>query len=183
VSARKTPKLADAAKVVLEQRGLTGNGWASAWKMACWARLYDAGKAVENFTYAVKKYTFDSLFSNCSGALQVDGSFGMSAAVAEMLLQSHENELDLLPALPASWPSGEVKGLRARGGFEVDMKWEKGRLSSARIQSTLDGSCRVRCVELSEVSHAGKKVEVKKIAPGVFEFRTSKNEAYLLTGR
>jgi alpha-L-fucosidase 2 len=183
VSARKTPKLADAAKVVLEQRGLAGNGWASAWKMGCWARLYDAGKAMENFTYAVKKYTFDSLFSNCAGALQVDGAFGMSAAVAEMLLQSHEGELDLLPTLPASWPSGEVNGLRARGGFEVDMKWEKGRLSSARIQSKLGGPCRVRCGGPVTVSHAGKKVEVKKIAPGVFEFWTSKNEAYLLTGR
>jgi len=183
VSARKTPKLADAAKVVLEQRGLAGNGWASAWKMGCWARLYDAGKAMENFTYAVKKYTFDSLFSNCSGALQVDGSFGMSAAVAEMLLQSHEGELDLLPTLPASWSSGEVKGLCARGGFEVDIMWEKGRLSSARIRSKMGGPCRIRSEGTIRMSRMGKEVEVKKIAPGVFEFQTEKNTEYILGWR
>jgi alpha-L-fucosidase 2 len=181
VSARKTPKLADAATVVLEQRGLAGNGWASAWKMGCWARLYDAGKAMENFTYAVKKYTFDSLFSNCAGALQVDGAFGISAAVAEMLIQSHENELDLLPTLPASWPSGEVKGLCARGGFEVDMKWKKGRLSSARIQSKLGEPCRVRLQGTIRISRSGKNVKVKKIAPGVFEFQTEKNAEYILS--
>ncbi len=183
VSVRRTPKLADAAKIVIEQRGLAGNGWASAWKMGCWARLYDPGKAMENFAYAVKEYTFDSLFSKCSGALQVDGSFGVSAAVAEMLLQSHEGELDLLPALPSSWPSGEVRGLCARGGFEVDMKWEKGRLVSARIRSKLGGPCRFRREGTVRVSRSGKKVGVKKIAPGVFEFQTEKNEEYLLTGR
>ena len=181
VSARRTPKFAEAAKVVLSQRGLDGNGWASAWNTACWARLYDPGKAIENFAYAIKKYTFDSLFSNCAGALQVDGSFGLSAAVAEMLLQSHEGELDLLPSLPKAWPAGEVKGLRARGGFEVDLKWENGRLSSARVLSSLGGPCRVRCDGAIKVSRAGTRVGVKTLASGVIEFPTEKNTESLLS--
>ena len=183
VSARRTPKFAEAAKIVLSQRGLDGNGWASAWKMACWARLYDSGKAIENFAYAIKKYTFDGLFSNCAGALQADGSFGLSAAVAEMLLQSHEGEIDLLPSLPKVWLAGEVKGLRARGGFEVDLKWENGRLSSARVLSSLGGTCRVRSDGPINVSRAGTRVGLKNIAPGIIEFPTEKNADYILAAR
>src|SRR4030095_16355549 len=111
ISPRRTPKLAEASKVVLEQRGLPGNGWASAWKAACWARLGNSTNAMENIDYAIHNYTFNSLFSICSKAMQVDGSFGMSAAIAEMILQSHEDELNLLPALPESWKTGQVKGL------------------------------------------------------------------------
>ena len=106
ISPRKTPKLAGASAVVLEQRGLAGNGWASAWKAGSWARLGNATKALENIDYAIHNYTFNSLFSICSKAMQVDGSFGMSAAIAEMLLQSHEDELSLLPALPRIMENG-----------------------------------------------------------------------------
>jgi alpha-L-fucosidase 2 len=104
----------------MNYRDLFGNGWCSAWKMRCWARLGDTGKAMANFDYAVHNYTFLNLFSICSKALQADGSFGLSAALMGMLLQSHEGEIVLLPCLPLSWASGEVRGLRTRGGFEVD---------------------------------------------------------------
>lgn len=135
ISAKGSPEFAEASKVVLEQRGLRGNGWASAWKMACWARLYNPEKAMDNFNYYIHNYTFQNLFGICSRALQVDGTFGVSAAVAEMLLQSHEGEIHLLPSVPASWEDGQVKGIRARGGFELDLEWEAGRLKKLRILS------------------------------------------------
>jgi alpha-L-fucosidase 2 len=179
ISARLTPEWVEPAKVVLNERGLTGNGWASAWKMACWARLYEAGKAVEHFNYYVHNYCFNSLFAICSGKFQVDGSFGVSAAVAEMLIQSHEKELHLLPTLPVSWNSGNVSGLCARGGFEVDMEWEKGRLISAKILSKLGRPCRIRVADPVEVYSNGNKVDVST-RDGYTEFQTKAKEHYVI---
>jgi alpha-L-fucosidase 2 len=183
VSPRSTPKLAEASRVVLEQRGLPGNGWASAWKAACWARLGDAAKAMDNFAYAAQKYTTASLFSTCSNAMQVDGAFGFSAALAEMILQSHEGELALLPARPASWTDGEVKGLRARGGFEVGLRWTKGRLAGAEVLSGLGGTCRVRAGLPLRVASAGRSVKASSPEPGVVEFKTEAGRTYVLTAR
>lgn len=118
---RETP-FAAASQVVLEQRGLPGNGWSSAWKAACWARLGNGDKAMENVRYAVGHYTTTSLFSICSNAMQVDGAFGMSAAIGEMLLQPDGGEIRFVPALPQSLASGSAKGLRAR----VDSRWTSG---------------------------------------------------------
>ena len=180
ISPRRTPKLAEASGVVLEQRGLAGNGWASAWKAASWARLGNAVKAQENIAYAIRNYTFNSLFSICSKALQVDGSFGLSAAIAEMLLQSHEDELNLLPALPESWKTGDVRGLRARGNFEVGMRWKEGRIEEALL-SRSGNACRIRSAGFLQVKYQGRSVDVSRPESHVLEFRTVPGATYTLT--
>jgi alpha-L-fucosidase 2 len=180
ISPLRTPKFADGSRVVLEQRGLSGNGWSSAWKAACWARLGDGAKAMENFTYAMRKYTTQSLFSICSSAMQVDGSFGMAAAVAEMILQSHENELAFLPALPESWKEGEVHGLCARGGFEVALRWTAGRLETATLLSRKGNPCRVRTAAPMKILSEGRPVHLSRPEKDVIEFKTEAGRTYVL---
>jgi alpha-L-fucosidase 2 len=180
ISVGRTPDLVKAARVVLEQRGLEGNGWSSAWKMCCWARLRDAEKALENFTYGIHHYTFDNLFSNCSGALQVDGSFGVTAAMAEMILQSQDSIIDLLPSLPEAWKDGEARGLCARGGFVVDFSWDEGKLISAGLLSKLGKKCRVRTGHPIKVFHDGAAVPVVDMAEGVIEFDTQSGQRYII---
>ncbi len=179
ISPRRTPEFAKASQVVLEQRGLTGNGWSSAWKTACWARLGNGAQAMENIRYAVRNYTTSSLFSICSNAMQVDGALGMTAAIAEMLLQSDGGELQFLPAFPASWNAGEIAGLRARGGFELDFSWDSGRLRKAAIVSHLGMTCRIRTPGSFTVTRGGQPVPATRIEGG-FEFPTTPGEKYSL---
>jgi alpha-L-fucosidase 2 len=181
ISPFTTPKLAEAAKVSVSARGDGGEGvitegFPYAWKVSIWARLHDGNRAYKILNAHLKKcFSKNLTHINC-----LDGNSGYAAGICEMLMQSHMGEIHLLPALPDTWANGQVKGIRARGAFEVDMDWTDGKLSQTVIRSEQGQMCRLRSAAPLTVMQGGKRVATKTVDAGLIEFPTEKGKEYLL---
>ncbi len=198
ITPRGTPELAAAARKTLERRGDGGTGWSMAWKISFWSRLGDGNHAHLMLTNLLKPNRVRGFDMNRGGTypnlfcahppFQIDGNLGATAAIAEMLLQSHRERdgedftIALLPALPSAWPSGSERGLRARGGLEVAIEWKDSKLLHASLKRVAgdDGEVRVRAGVPLTVKRNGALIATKSPEPGLLVFRCERGTSYEL---
>jgi alpha-L-fucosidase 2 len=185
----ETPELAAAVRVSIARReaapgGYEEGSWARNLMTLYFARLGDGDAAYASLHTLFRVEADRSLMAGTKlaprNAYEMDYNTGATAGIAEMLLQSHRGYIHVLPALPSAWPGGQITGLCARGGFEIDLAWEVGRLTTAIVRSRLGGLCRVRAGVPLAVHHSGQRVEIAQVAAGIIEFGTHAGAEYVL---
>jgi len=168
-------------KNVLNQRGDGGLGFSRTWKISLWARLYDAERALSIYKGYLKEQCHKSLFAMGGvgvDVILVEGALGGTAGITEMIVQSHEGVVDLLPALPGEWSSGHFDGVCVRGGFELDMRWKDSKITSVDLLSKTGNLCKIRIGGKSKVTVDGRKVKTKSNRDGSIQFKTVKGKTY-----
>ena len=173
ITQTKTPELFDAAKKSLDMRGdgvhksrwpHSGGNWSSAWRMACRARLLDGEAAIRIFNQMIREVGYENMMSSQSGNMQVDAMMATPALFSELLMQSHEDFIHILPALPAEWPEGEIKGLIARGGYRISIKWNAGQLTELILQIPADKECPKLKLHNKELTRRDARVKIVKLS-------------------
>ncbi|MDX2414131.1 MAG: glycoside hydrolase N-terminal domain-containing protein [Bacteroidales bacterium] len=180
ISSRRTPQLIEACKAVLEQRGDGGTGFSRGWKMALWARMYDGNRAEKIFKGYIKEQAYPQLFAKCNTPLQIDGTMGVTAGITEMLMHSHEDYIDLLPALPDSWSSGSFSGVCARGGFELDFSWKDGKVSSLNIISKVGGELKLKAGKIKAIKSGARIKKFKVSEDSIISLSTLAGKVYTI---
>jgi alpha-L-fucosidase 2 len=193
ITSRTHPELWKAARKSLERRLENGGaytGWSRAWAIGLWARLLDGEMAWDSLKLLIEHSTGANLLdthpARHGSIFQIDGNFGTTAGMAELLLQSHDNEIALLPALPKAWQTGSVAGLRARGGLEVDVAWNNGRLVSAQVFALANGQHQFRIPQGLKVSQVlDAEGQVQQVTAGssaqAFSLPVTQGQQYRFT--